>query len=35
MICVQDNFAGEELFEYFQENDDLQLRQIAHKKIFE
>ena len=35
MICVYDNFAGEELFEYFQDNDDLRLRQIEGKKIFE
>ena len=32
MIGVEDNFAGEKVFEYFQDNDDLRLRQIAGKK---
>ena len=35
MICGSDSFAGEKLFEYFQHNDDLRLRQIAGEKIFE
>ena len=29
MICVEDNFAGEKFFEYFQDNDDLRLRQYC------
>ena len=35
MICVQDNFAGEKVFEYFQDNDDLRLRQFCRRKVFE
>ena len=35
MICAQDNFAGEKVFEYFQDNDDLHLRQFCRKKVFE
>ena len=35
MICGEDSFAGEKLFENFQDNDDLRLRQIAGEKIFE
>ena len=36
MICVEDNFAGEKVSEYFQHNDDflsktiLQARKILH-----
>ena len=32
MTCGQDNFAGEKVFEYFQDNDDLHLRQISRQK---
>ena len=32
MICVEDNFAGEKVFEYFQDNDDLHLRQYCRRK---
>ena len=35
MICVYDIFAGNKLFEYFQDNDDLHLRQFAGEKVFE
>ena len=35
MICVEDNFAGEKVFEYFQDNDVLRLRQFCKRKIFE
>ena len=35
MICVEDNFAGEKVFEFFQDNDDLRLRQFCKRKIFE
>ena len=35
MICVYDIFAGKKLFEYFQDNDDLHLRQFAGEKVFE
>ena len=35
MICVEDNFGGEKVFEYFQDNDDLRLRQICRRKICE
>ena len=35
MICVYDNFAGEIVFEYFQDDDDLRLRQFCKRKIFE
>ena len=35
MICAQDNFAGEKVFECFQDNDDLHLRQFCRKKVFE
>ena len=34
MICVEDNFAGEKVFEYFQHNDDLRIRQYCRRKIF-
>ena len=32
MICGQDKFAGEKVFEYFRVVDDLQLRQICRRK---
>ena len=32
MICVQDNFASEKVIEYFQDNDDLHLRQLCRRK---
>ena len=35
MMCVEDNFAGEKVFELFQDNDDLRLRQFCKRKIFE
>ena len=35
MICVEDNFAGEKVFEYFQDKDDLQIRHFAGEKVFE
>ena len=34
MICVEDNFAGEKVFEYFQHNDDLCLRQFCRRENF-
>ena len=35
MICVEDNFAGEKVFEFFQDNDDLRLRKFCTQKFFE
>ena len=35
MICVEDNFAGEKVFECFHDNDDLRLRQFCRRKVFE
>ena len=35
MICGNDNFASEEVFEYFHDNDDLRLRQFCRRKAFE
>ena len=32
MICGQDNFADEKVFEYFQDNEDLRLRQFCKQK---
>ena len=32
MICGQDNFAGEKVFECFQDNDDLRLRNFCRGK---
>ena len=32
MICGRDKFAGEKIFEYFQDNDDLELRHICSAK---
>ena len=32
MICVEYNFGGEKVFEYFQDNDNLRLRQICRRK---
>ena len=32
MVFGYDNIAGEEVFEYFQENDDLRLRQSCRRK---
>ena len=34
MICVEDNFAGEKIFEQFHDNDVLRLRQFCRQKIF-
>ena len=34
MICVKDKFAGEEVFEVFQDNDDLRRRQLCRRKSF-
>ena len=33
MIYEQDNFACKKVFEYFQDNDDLRLRQFRRQKI--
>ena len=35
MICVEDNFAGEKVFEFFQDNDDLRLWKFCRRKFFE
>ena len=35
MICVEDNFPGEKVFEHFQDNDDLRLRKFCRRKFFE
>ena len=32
MICGYDNFTSEKVFEYFQDNDELQLRQFRRRK---
>ena len=32
MICGEDIFAGENVFENFQHNDDLRLRQFRRRK---
>ena len=32
MICDQDNLAGEKVFEYFRDCDDLRLRQFCRRK---
>ena len=32
MNCDKDNFAGEKVFEYIQDNDDLRLRQFCRGK---
>ena len=32
MICVEDNFAGEKVFEIFQDNDDLHRIQFWRRK---
>ena len=32
MICKSDNFAGGKVCEYFQDNDDLDLRQFCRRK---
>ena len=32
MICVEDNLAGEKVFEFFQDNDDLRRRQLCKRK---
>ena len=32
MICVEDNFAGEKVVEYFQNNDDLRRRHFCRRK---
>ena len=33
IFCVEDKFAGEKVFECFQDNDDLQLRQFTGEKF--
>ena len=35
MICVEDNIAGEKVFECFHDNVDLRLRQFCRRKVFE
>ena len=35
MFCVSDIFAGEKIFEYYQDNDDLRRRQFCRQKSFE
>ena len=35
MICVEDNFAGEKVFECFHGNDDLRLRHFCRRNVFE
>ena len=32
MICGEDNFGGEKVFENFQDNDDLRLRHFCRRK---
>ena len=32
MICVEDNFAGEKVFAYFQDNDDWRLSHFRRRK---
>ena len=34
MICVEDIFAGEKVFEYFQDNKDSDLRHFCRRKTF-
>ena len=34
MICVEDKFAGEKVFEYFQDNDCLRRRHFCRRKNF-
>ena len=35
MICVEDNFAGEKVFDFIQDKDDLRLRKFCRRKFFE
>ena len=35
MIWIQDSFAGGKVLEYFQDIDDLRLRQFCWRKVFE
>ena len=35
MVCGYDNIAGEKVFEKFQDNDVLRLRQFCTRKVFE
>ena len=35
MICVEDNLAGEKIFEYFQDVDGLRLRHFCRGQVFE
>ena len=35
MVWIYDNIAGEKVFEYFQDDDDLHLRQFSGEKFFE
>ena len=32
MICVEDNFAGEKVFEYFQDDGNLRGRHFCRRK---
>ena len=34
MICVEDVFAGEKVFEFFQDNGDLRRREFCRRKNF-
>ena len=34
MICVEDSFAGEKVFEYFQDKNDSRLTHFSCKKVF-
>ena len=34
MICGYDSFTSEKVFEYFQDNDDLRIRQVCMQKSF-
>ena len=35
MICAEDKFACEKVFDYFEDNDDLRQRQFRRRKILE
>ena len=35
MICVEDKLAVKKVFEYFQDNDDLNLRHFCSQNVFE
>ena len=34
MICGEHRFAGGKVFEFFQDNDDMRLRQFCRRKSF-